>query len=430
MAVNLFTGRAVALDRVIPTSGVTQGPAAAGPYPGVYCSVFLSGTTLLASVLDAGQNPLLNPFLVNTDGSFTFFGAAATYDLIFSTTVPVVRSPYLVQVPPYAFAGLPPSSALTEGNLAHVVDDDSLWIDTGTAWKQVGAAGSGTVTHTTAPNLAKNRIIIGNGLNDVTRLNSFGTTSTVLHGDAAAGPPTFGPVDLTTDITGILPAGNLGPVTEAQITNLVADLALKSPLDSPAFTSAPTAPTAGPGDASTKLATTAFARTVAIAAFTALNSLQPLAVAHGTSVAAGATDVTTCPIPGGLNADDRLLVFYEIESATQLTTIPFLRSQTDGINLVGLQAQNNIAAGNQTSGFAILQQRPSGPTALRAVSFSMDAAGSSVTPNLRSDVENVALTTPWTSPWTLTLHHGGVVAGGTFSYSWAVYRFTQSSIFV
>jgi hypothetical protein len=45
---------------------------------------------------------------------------------------------------------------------------------------------------------------------------------------------------------------------ESQITGLVADLAAKAPLASPAFTGSPTAPTQSAGDNSTKLATTAY----------------------------------------------------------------------------------------------------------------------------------------------------------------------------
>jgi len=52
-------------------------------------------------------------------------------------------------------------------------------------------------------------------------------------------------------------------LTEAQITNLVADLAAKAALASPALTGTPTAPTAGAGTNTTQIATTAFALTEA-----------------------------------------------------------------------------------------------------------------------------------------------------------------------
>ncbi len=52
-----------------------------------------------------------------------------------------------------------------------------------------------------------------------------------------------------------------GNVTEAQVTNLTADLAAKAPLASPALTGTPTAPTATAGTNTTQVATTAFVGT-------------------------------------------------------------------------------------------------------------------------------------------------------------------------
>jgi hypothetical protein len=64
----------------------------------------------------------------------------------------------------------------------------------------VSSGGGGTVTHT-AGALTANRIVLGNGTDDVTVLGSLGTTTTVLHGNAA-GAPTFGAVSLTADVSG------------------------------------------------------------------------------------------------------------------------------------------------------------------------------------------------------------------------------------
>jgi hypothetical protein len=69
------------------------------------------------------------------------------------------------------------------------------------------AGGGGTVTNTGT--LTANALILGNGSADVTALGSLGTTTTVLHGNAA-GAPTFGAVSLTADVTGILPSANGG----------------------------------------------------------------------------------------------------------------------------------------------------------------------------------------------------------------------------
>jgi hypothetical protein len=54
------------------------------------------------------------------------------------------------------------------------------------------SGGSGTVTHTVG-GLTSGQLIIGNGSADIAVLGSLGTTTTLLHGNAA-GAPTFGPV--------------------------------------------------------------------------------------------------------------------------------------------------------------------------------------------------------------------------------------------
>lgn len=69
------------------------------------------------------------------------------------------------------------------------------------------AGGSGTVTHT-AGALTASAVMVGNGSDDAKVLASLGTTTTVLHGNAA-GLPTFGAVALSTDVSGDLPFANL-----------------------------------------------------------------------------------------------------------------------------------------------------------------------------------------------------------------------------
>lgn len=71
--------------------------------------------------------------------------------------------------------------------------------------------GIGTVTHT-AGALVANQLVIGNALADLKTLGSLGTTTTVLHGNAG-GPPTFGAVSLTADVSGVLPVANFSTGT-------------------------------------------------------------------------------------------------------------------------------------------------------------------------------------------------------------------------
>lgn len=64
--------------------------------------------------------------------------------------------------------------------------------------------------------LAANRIVLGGGAGTApATLGSLGTTTTVLHGNAA-GAPTFGAVSLTADVSGLLPLANGG--TNANLT--------------------------------------------------------------------------------------------------------------------------------------------------------------------------------------------------------------------
>ena len=69
---------------------------------------------------------------------------------------------------------------------------------------------SGSTTIASSALLTASAIILGGGAGAApTALGSLGTTTTVLHGNAA-GAPTFGAVSLTADVTGTLPVANGG----------------------------------------------------------------------------------------------------------------------------------------------------------------------------------------------------------------------------
>lgn len=70
------------------------------------------------------------------------------------------------------------------------------------------AAPSGGGNVNAGGTLTSNALIVGSGSTNVAALASLGTTTTLLHGNAA-GLPTFGQVNLASDITGTLPAANL-----------------------------------------------------------------------------------------------------------------------------------------------------------------------------------------------------------------------------
>lgn len=101
-----------------------------------------------------------------------------------------------------------PASGPDQGYTWFDTDDSTLYAyDFGAAAWVAGGGGSGTVTNTGT--LTSNALILGNGGVDVAPMASLGTTTTVLHGNAA-GAPTFGAVSLTADVSGTLPVGNGG----------------------------------------------------------------------------------------------------------------------------------------------------------------------------------------------------------------------------
>lgn len=100
-----------------------------------------------------------------------------------------------------------PASGPDPGYFWFETDTGLTYSWNGAAWVQTGGGGANSVT--AAGTLTANRIVLGAGTKTVAELGSLGTTTTVLHGNAA-GAPTFGAVSLTADVSGILPVANGG----------------------------------------------------------------------------------------------------------------------------------------------------------------------------------------------------------------------------
>lgn len=83
-----------------------------------------------------------------------------------------------------------------------------LGLTSGTSGGILGFTAAGTLASSVV--LPASRLVLGGGAGATpTPLGSLGTTTTVLHGNAA-GAPTFAAITLTTDVTGILPSANGG----------------------------------------------------------------------------------------------------------------------------------------------------------------------------------------------------------------------------
>lgn len=139
----------------------------------------------------------------------------------------------------------------------------------------------------------------------------------------------------------------------------------------------------------------------------------------GSTTSTSAENVDTIAITG-LTAKDTLLVKVTWEAVTQASTSIALYNSTDSVTLVDINDQaglGNFAAGREAIWDINARQLQSAATAVMSMSRGHNDANASY-----STGANATFTTNWTGSWTLALRHGGVVAGGTGRWSWAVYK--------
>lgn len=206
----------------IDTNG--SGEWAAPATSGTVTSVALS---LPASILTVSGSP------VTTSGTLTGSLATQTANRVWAgpttggAATPTFRSLVTADMPAGtgtvtsvaatvpAFLNITGSPITTSGTLAIGLSGTALPVANGGTGLTSGTSGgvlaytaSGTLASSAA--LAANQIVLGGGAGVVpATLGSLGTTTTVLHGNAA-GAPTFGAVSLTADVSGTLPIANGG----------------------------------------------------------------------------------------------------------------------------------------------------------------------------------------------------------------------------
>lgn len=140
-----------------------------------------------------------------------------------------------------------------------------------------------------------------------------------------------------------------------------------------------------------------------------------LHASSGTDASAAATNVDSVAI-SGLTAKDTLLIYWTLVAVTQATTTPgVLYNDTDGVSVSNPAVV--LAAGTTAQGTVTARQAQAGATKVVG-----HAVASTSAPNTYNVLTTANFTTNWTGNWTLALRHGGVTAGGTLQWTWAVYK--------
>lgn len=140
----------------------------------------------------------------------------------------------------------------------------------------------------------------------------------------------------------------------------------------------------------------------------------------GTTTTTSAENVDTYAMASALTAKDTILVKICLEVVTQAVAGVFLYNSTDSVQVVDVTDQGglgNLAAGRELIADSNVRQLQSAATEVMAMS-----RGHSDLNGQYSTGEKSTFTTAWTGAWTLALRQGGLVAGGTLRWSWAVYR--------
>lgn len=200
----------------------------------------------------------------------------------------------------------------------------------------------------------------------------------------------------TSWINHTLVAGDIPNIAESQVINLVADLAAKAPLASPALTGSPTAPTATLGDNTTLIATTAFVQ-AQIAAIVDTDAQTKTPVSHQwlasydastglfTQTRPDYSDLTGTPTLAQTltNVSHKWLNSYDASTGLFTQTQPAIVDLSDGTSIVtaittpGVLFTTPVVITSHTAALALINQSAN-------LVFAGPSSGSPATPTFRS----------------------------------------------
>lgn len=182
---------------------------------GTISANLINGTQILglagnSGVLSQSSGALVNGNLLRTDAGGNVVDSSIPATSVIVNTAIYPDPLWLTSLSTNKLVG---NLAVGNFNSGTGASSTTAWFGDGT-WKAVSSA-TGTVTHTSGA-LTAGAVAVGNSGADLAVLNSLGSSTTLLHGNAG-GSPSWAAVSLTADVSGLLPTAN-GGLNSAFIT--------------------------------------------------------------------------------------------------------------------------------------------------------------------------------------------------------------------
>ena len=154
---------------------------------------------------------------------------------------------------------------------------------------------------------------------------------------------------------------------------------------------------------------------------TSTSQVTLLRANSGTDTNVGATSVDTFAL-SGLTAKDTIWIEFTADTTGANTAAGSIYSATDATAIIATSALTSGSTDGQI-GTVKIRQHQNANTHYMALATgvgvsTLGSAGTTVT----SVASNQNLATSFQGSWTIALRHGGVTAGGTYRWSWAVYK--------